>query len=69
MNLAPVGMNERLYVRVARRVAELFTSEGVKAGEKLPSERELAEMSQLPPLTSRRKRALVCLLQRGGKAD
>ena len=42
MKLAPVGMSERLYVRVARRIAELVTSEGVKAGEKLPSERESA---------------------------
>ena len=69
MKLAPAGMSERLYVRVARRIAELVTSEGVKAGEKLPSERESALMSQLPPLTSMRKRALVCLLQRGSKAD
>ena len=53
MKLAPVGMSERLYVRVARRIAELVTSEQAKAGEKLPSERELAEMLQVSRPTVR----------------
>ncbi len=44
MKLAPIEVTERLYVRVARRIAELIDSGQVGPGDKLPSERELAEM-------------------------
>ena len=44
LKLQPIDTQERLYVRVARRIAELIASGEVKPGEKLPSERDLAEM-------------------------
>ena len=44
LKLQPIDTQERLYVRVARRIAELISSGEVKPGEKLPSERDLAEM-------------------------
>ena len=52
-------MSERLFVRVARRIAELVTDEQVKAGEKLPSERESTEMLQVSRPTVRE--AMVAL--------
>ena len=36
--------DERLYVRIARRITGLMESGDFKAGEKLPSERDLATM-------------------------
>lgn len=47
LKLQPIDTRERLYVRVARRIAELISSGEVKPGEKLPSERDLAEMLQV----------------------
>lgn len=44
VSLQPIETKDRLYVRVARRIAELITSGEVKPGDKLPSERDLAEM-------------------------
>ncbi|MGI9322287.1 MAG: GntR family transcriptional regulator, partial [Pseudomonadales bacterium] len=44
MKLKPIEVSERLYVRVARRIAELISRGEVKPGEKLPSERDLADM-------------------------
>ena len=40
----PIETTERLYVRVARRISELIESGNVKPGDKLPSERGLADM-------------------------
>lgn len=44
LKLQPIDTPERLYVRVARRIAELISSGDVAPGDKLPSERDLAEM-------------------------
>ena len=44
LKLKPIDTPERLYVRVARRIAELIASGEVAPGDKLPSERDLAEM-------------------------
>jgi len=40
----PIETTERLYVRVARRISKLIESGNVKPGDKLPSERDLADM-------------------------
>ena len=47
VKLEPIETQERLYVRVARRIAGLVSSGEVSAGDKLPSERDLAEMLQV----------------------
>ena len=44
VKLKPIEIKERLYVRVARRIADLVSSGEVSPGDKLPSERDLAEM-------------------------
>jgi GntR family transcriptional repressor for pyruvate dehydrogenase complex len=44
VKLEPIETKERLYVRVARRIADLVSSGEVSPGDKLPSERDLAEM-------------------------
>ena len=44
VKLEPIETKERLYVRVARRIADLVSSGEVGPGDKLPSERDLAEM-------------------------
>lgn len=44
VKLEPIASQERLYVRVARRIADLVLSGDVSPGDKLPSERDLAEM-------------------------
>jgi GntR family transcriptional repressor for pyruvate dehydrogenase complex len=44
VKLDPIASNERLYVRVARRISELVKSGQVKPGDRLPSERDLADM-------------------------
>ncbi len=44
LKLQPIDTQERLYVRVARRIARLISSGEVAPGDKLPSERDLAEM-------------------------
>jgi DNA-binding FadR family transcriptional regulator len=44
VKLEPIDNQERLYVRVARRIADLVLSGDVSPGDKLPSERDLAEM-------------------------
>ncbi len=53
MKLAPIESQQRLYVRVAQRIAELVASGEVKPGEKLPAERRLAEMLQVSRPTIR----------------
>lgn len=53
MKLEPIEVTERLYVRVAKRIAELVSRSEVKPGEKLPSERDLAEMLQVSRPTIR----------------
>ena len=53
MKLAPIEGQPRLYVRVARRIAELVANGEVKPGEKLPAERRLAEMLQVSRPTIR----------------
>ncbi len=47
VKLEPIETQERLYVRVARRIAGLVSSGEVSTGDKLPSERDLAEMLQV----------------------
>jgi len=47
VKLEPIETQERLYVRVARRIEDLVSSGEVSAGDKLPSERDLAEMLQV----------------------
>jgi GntR family transcriptional repressor for pyruvate dehydrogenase complex len=47
VKLEPIETQERLYVRVARRIADLVSSGEVSTGDKLPSERDLAEMLQV----------------------
>ncbi len=47
VKLKPVETQERLYVRVAKQIAEHIQSGQVKTGDKLPSERDLAEMLQV----------------------
>lgn len=49
----PIESTERLYVKVARRIAELVSSGKIKPGEKLPSERDLAEMLKVSRPTIR----------------
>jgi GntR family transcriptional repressor for pyruvate dehydrogenase complex len=44
VKLEPIDTQERLYVRVARRISDLLSSGEVSPGDKLPSERDLAEM-------------------------
>ena len=53
MKLAPIESQQRLYVRVAQRIAELVANGEVKPGEKLPAERRLAEMLQVSRPTIR----------------
>ncbi len=53
VKLEPIGSQERLYAKVARRIAELIDRGDVSAGEKLPSERDLAEMLQVSRPTVR----------------
>ena len=47
VKLEPIETQDRLYVRVARRIENLVSSGEVGAGDKLPSERDLAEMLQV----------------------
>lgn len=47
VKLEPIETQDRLYVRVARRIEGLVSSGEVSAGDKLPSERDLAEMLQV----------------------
>ena len=47
VKLEPIESQERLYVRVARRIAGLVSSGEVITGDKLPSERDLAAMLQV----------------------
>lgn len=47
VELEPLPTSERLYLRVARRIAELVKSGDVKPGDRLPSERVLADMLQV----------------------
>ena len=44
VKLEPIETSERLYVRVARRISDLVEAGEVKPGDRLPSERDLAEM-------------------------
>lgn len=44
VKLEPIETNERLYVRVARRISDFIQKGDVKPGDKLPSERDLADM-------------------------
>lgn len=44
VKLDPIASNERLYVRVARKISDLVNTGQVKPGDRLPSERDLAEM-------------------------
>lgn len=44
VKLDPIESNERLYVRVARKISDLVNTGQVKPGDRLPSERDLAEM-------------------------
>lgn len=44
VKLEPIESTERLYVRVARRISDLVKTGQVKPGDRLPSERDLAEM-------------------------
>lgn len=44
MNIEPITAAPRLYMRVATRVAEFIAEGGLKPGEQLPAERELAKM-------------------------
>ena len=43
VKLEPIETQDRLYVRVARRIENLVSSGEVSAGDKLPSERDLAK--------------------------
>lgn len=47
VKLEPLPSSERLYLRVARRIADLVKSGDVKPGDRLPSERVLADMLQV----------------------
>ena len=47
VKLEPLPSSERLYIRVARRIADLVKSGEVKPGDRLPSERVLADMLQV----------------------
>lgn len=49
----PIESAERLYVKVARRVEEMIASRQILPGEKLPSERHLAEMLKVSRPTIR----------------
>lgn len=49
----PIESTERLYVKVARRVADLVSRGEIKPGEKLPSERDLAELLKVSRPTIR----------------
>ena len=53
LKIKPIENAERLYVRVARRIADLVESGQVQPGEKLPSERDLAEMLEVSRPTVR----------------
>ena len=53
MKLTPIEVSERLYVRVARRIADLVARGEVQPGDKLPSERDLAEMLKVSRPTIR----------------
>ncbi len=53
MKLAPIEVQERLYVRVAKRINELVRRGDVLPGEKLPSERDLAAMLKVSRPTIR----------------
>lgn len=53
MKLEPIEASERLYVRVANRIAELVVRGEVAAGQKLPSERDLAGMLKVSRPTIR----------------
>lgn len=47
VKLEPLPSSERLYIRVARRIADLVKAGDVKPGDRLPSERVLADMLQV----------------------
>lgn len=53
LQFEPIKSSERLYVKVARRIADLVASKQVEPGEKLPSERDLADMLQVSRPTIR----------------
>ncbi len=53
LRINPIESTERLYVRVARRIADLVARGEVNPGDKLPSERDLAEMLQVSRPTVR----------------
>lgn len=53
LRFEPIESSERLYVKVARRIADLIASKQVQAGDKLPSERDLADMLQVSRPTIR----------------
>ena len=65
VKLEPIETQDRLYVRVARRIENLVSSGEVGAGDKLPSERDLAEMLQVsrPSIRLRSEPGLVFMLQ------
>ena len=47
VKLEPLPSSERLYIRVARRIADLVKSGDVKPGDRLPSKRVMADMLQV----------------------
>lgn len=53
MKLEPIEVTERLYVRVAKRIAQLIERGEVEPGQKLPSERDLADMLKVSRPTIR----------------
>jgi len=53
VSLQPIPSSQRLYVRVAERIADLINEGQVKPGDKLPSERDLAEMLKVSRPTVR----------------
>ena len=53
MKLDPIESTERLYVRVAKRIADFIEQGTAKVGDKLPSERDLAEMLKVSRPTVR----------------
>ncbi len=53
LKFEPIESAERLYVKVARRIADMVSSGSIEPGEKLPSERDLAEMLKVSRPTIR----------------
>ncbi len=49
----PIESTERLYVKVARRIAGMVSSGSIAPGDKLPSERDLADMLKVSRPTIR----------------